>query len=57
MYGSRSHAKNDRHHSVGVILISNPTPTQRTRQYNNQQRPDSLRIQFTRMNMQLSQAL
>ena len=28
VYGSRSHARNDRHRSVGVVLISNPTPTQ-----------------------------
>ena len=57
VYGSRSRAKNDRHYSVGVVLISNPTPTQRTRQQNNQQRPDVERRQFTKINMQLSQAL
>ena len=57
VYGSRSRARNDRHHSVGAVLISNPIPTQRPRQQNNQQRPDVLRRQFTKINMQLSQAL
>ena len=57
MYGSRSNAKNDRHHSVWAVLISNPTPTQRPHQQNSQQRPDVQRRQFTKINMQLSQAL
>ena len=57
MYGSRSHANNDRHHSVEAVLISNPTPTQQPRQSNNQQRPDAPRRQFTKINMLLSQAL
>ena len=35
VYGSRSHAKNDLHHSVGTVPISNPTPTQRLHQQNN----------------------
>ena len=55
VYGSRSRAKTDRHHSVGAVLISNPTPTQQPRQSNNQQRPDAPRRQFIKINMLLSQ--
>ena len=57
MYGSRSRIKNDCHHSLRAILISIPTSSQRPRQQNNQQKSDAPRRKFTRINMQLSQAL
>ena len=57
VYGSIIRAKNDRHHSVGAVLISNPTSTQRPQQQANQQRPYIPRRHFTKINMSLSQAL
>ena len=36
VYGQRIRIKNDRHQSVGDVLISNPTPVQRSQQSNNQ---------------------
>ena len=57
VYGQRSRIKNDRHQSVGAILISKPTPIQRPQQWNNQQRPDVPIRKFTRGIMPLSQAL
>ena len=56
VYSQKSHSNNDRHQSVGAILISNPTFVQQSQQ-GNQQRSDTLRRKFTRINMPLDQAL
>ena len=53
VFGQRIRIKNDCHQSVGVVLISNPTPVQRPQQSNNQQRPDVPKRQITRINMPL----
>ena len=57
VYGQMSRIKNERHQSVGAVLISNLTPVQRPQQQNNQHRSDAPRRQFTRINMLLAQDL
>ena len=56
VYGQKGRARDDRNQSVGVVLISNPTHVQQHQQ-GNQRRSDTPMIQFTKINMPLSQAL
>ena len=55
VYGSRSRAKTDHHHSVGAVLISNPTSTQSRRE--GRRRTKFQERKYTNIGMSLSQAL
>ena len=55
IYGSRSLTKNELHHSVGAVLISNPTPTQQ--QQGNRCRTNFQERHYTKINISLSHVL
>ena len=55
-YVQEGHARDNHNQSVGVVVISNPTPLQRHQQ-GNQRKEVVPKRQFTKINMSLAQAL
>ena len=53
VYGQKGHSKNDRHQSVGAVLISNSMPVQQQQQVN-RHRTNAPKRLFNKINIPLS---